>query len=118
MSLVLIKKFDDPRIARRIKAFSSGPKGLQALKDLVDLSEIPPNYGGTGHSIADALLEQGYDPNVNRQNLQLVHVKKKHSASCSVELTAGEAVVVCVCMRSSLDEAFFTVTRDGEIVKN
>jgi hypothetical protein len=116
MSWVLIKKFIDPRTAKQIKVFSSGAKGLQALQDLVDLSEIPPNYGGTGQSIADALLEQGSDPNVKRQNVQLLHIKKKHSASCRVELAAGEAVVIRVYTRSS-SEASFTVTRNGEIVK-
>jgi hypothetical protein len=117
MFWVLIKAFIDPRTARRIKAFSSGPKGLQALNDLVDSSEIPPDYGGTGQSIADALLEQGSDPNVKRQNVQLLHIKKKnHSASCIIELTAGEAVVVHVYTRSA-SEASFTVKRNGEVVK-
>jgi hypothetical protein len=117
MSWIVIKKFVDARTARRIKVFSSGPKGLQALKDLIDLNEIPPDYGGTGQSIAEALLEQGSDPNVKRQNVQLLHIKKKnHSASCSIELAAGEAVVVRVYTRS-VSEASFTVKRNGEVIK-
>ena len=117
MSWVLIKAFIDARTARRIKVFSSGPKGLQALNDLVDSGEIPPDYGGTGQSIADALLEQGSDPNVKRQKVQLLHIKKKNqSASCSIELAAGEAVVVRVYTRSA-SEASFSVKRNGEVVK-
>ena len=117
MSWVLIKAFIDPRTARRIKVFSSGSKGLQALNDLVDSSKIPPDYGGTGQSIAAALLEQGSDPNVKRQNIQLLHIKKKnHSASCSIELAAGEVVVVRVYTRSA-SEASFSVKRNGEVVK-
>jgi hypothetical protein len=116
MSWLIIKKFIDPRTARRIKVFSSGTKGLQALQDLIDLSEIPPDYGGTGQSIASALLEQGSDPNVKRQNVQLLHIKKKNSASCSIELAAGEAVLVRVYTRSS-SAASFTVKRSGVVVK-
>lgn len=98
----LIKKFIDPRTAARIQVFSNEAKGIEALKGLIDLKEIPSDYGGGNVSIHDAFAQQAADPALLRQNVELIYVKRgKTTESKDVwNLQKGESMTVSVYTRS------------------
>jgi hypothetical protein len=50
----VIRKLIDPRTASKIEVFTSSKKGIARMRDLIDDSQIPSDYGGTGPSLAQA----------------------------------------------------------------
>ncbi|CAJ1932649.1 unnamed protein product [Cylindrotheca closterium] len=98
----LIKKFLDPRTAARIQVFSSETKGMEALKGLIDTSQIPEDYGGGNISTHDAFAKQAADPALLRQDVELIHVKRgKTTNSNNVwNLQKDESMAVSVYTRS------------------
>jgi len=98
----LIKKFIDPRTAARIQVFSSETKGIEALKGLIETSEIPEDYGGGNISTHDAFAKQAANPALLRQEVELIHVKRaKTTKSKNVwNLQKDESMSVSVYSRS------------------
>lgn len=112
----LIKKFIDPRTAQRIQVFSNEEKGLAALRKLVDEEEIPVDYGGKNKSVKQAFMDEAADPALKKQEIELLQVKRKGTASLtsSLALSAGEYMEIRVYTRS-VSAAEITVEFNGDI---
>ncbi|KAK1745950.1 CRAL/TRIO domain-containing protein [Skeletonema marinoi] len=50
----VVRKLIDARTASKIEVFTSSKKGFARMRDLIDNSQIPSDYGGTGPSLAQA----------------------------------------------------------------
>ena len=118
LSWGLIKKFIDPRTAQRIQVFSSEERGLKALQKMVDASEIPLDYGGPNKSVKQAFTEEAADPTLLRQEIQLLHVKRKHKTTSHTtwDLEKGEYMAIRVYTRSVSTSAI-TIRINGAIFK-
>ena len=118
LSWGLIKKFIDPRTAQRIHVYSSGEKGMTALRQMVDQTEIPVDYGGTNVSISEAFRKEAADPELLRQDIQLLYVRKKSKATAKQtwELKQGECMTITAYTRS-VSGGSITVLMNGVAVK-
>jgi CRAL/TRIO domain len=115
LSWAIIKKFIDPQTAGRIQIFSNQKKALKALEELVDIEEIPADYGGHNITINEAFMNMSSDPLLIRQEVELLHVKKRHKAHGKNEwvLKQGERIDICVFTRSA-SSAKVTVRVNGD----
>mmetsp|Transcript_9202 Transcript_9202/g.23313 ORF Transcript_9202/g.23313 Transcript_9202/m.23313 type:complete len:768 (+) Transcript_9202:174-2477(+) len=118
LSWGIIKKFIDPRTAARINLFANRDKGLQALKKLVDTSELPTDYCGENISLQDAFLREASDPALLRQNIELICCKKRKSKSECISWTLedGECMEVGLYTRS-VSKARISVSFNDETMK-
>jgi hypothetical protein len=119
VSWTVIRKFIDPRTARRIQVYSNVAKGLSRLLEMVDPSQIPIDYGGTGGlSIASAMLRHGGNAQLKRQPTKLLYLKKKSSDKYRFELVTGEHASVKIYTRSaSSAKVTFKRAESGEQLK-
>lgn len=81
MAWGLIKKFIDPQTASRISVCSGSKQGLKALENVIDITQIPKDYGGSNITIAEAFRKEANDPLLLRQSIELMHVKRKSKAT-------------------------------------
>ena len=86
----IIKKFIDPQTAKRIKLLSGKEASLKALRELVDIDEIPKDYGGNNKTFEQAFLDEANDPYLVRSEVELLHVKRKGKASTKKEFTVNK----------------------------
>jgi hypothetical protein len=119
MSWPLIKKFIDPRTAQRIQVFSNEQKGLQALQRLVSPEQIPTDYGGTYQSVKHAFTKESADPLLRRQEIELIHVRKRGTTSNKNKwesLSREECMTIRVYTRSA-SAAILTIQFNGALYK-
>jgi len=111
----IIKKFIDPQTARRIKVFSNPQQSFEALQSLIDLDQIPQDYGGNNKSLQQAFLDEANDPLLLRQHVEVVHVKRKSKAHLKHEwkLAAGEYMEI-KCYTRSISGCSVTVSVNGQ----
>lgn len=116
MAWGLIKKFIDPQTAARIKLFSNKEQGLKALRDLIDIEEIPRDYGGMNISIAEAFLEEANDPSLLRQEIELIYVRRRGKAISKKvwDVLEGEYMEV-KCYTRTCSGAAIKVMVDDEV---
>lgn len=114
MTWSLIKNFIDPQTAKRIQLFSNKEQGLKALQELIDVDEIPKDYGGNNKSVADAFLQEANDPSLLRQEIELIHVKRKGKGRSKQEwsIKQGEYMELA-CYTRSVSGARITVQING-----
>ena len=118
MAWGLIKKFIDPQTASRISVCSGSKQGFQALENVIDITQIPKDYGGSNISIAEAFRNEANDPLLLRQCIELVHVKRKSKATSNPKkqqewtLQPGEYVDLNCYTRSS-SGASLTISLNG-----
>jgi CRAL/TRIO domain len=114
----LIKKFIDPRTAARIQLFANQDKGLRALEQLVDISELPQDYGGDNMSLQDAFLREASDPALLRQHIELLYCKKRKGSSGSISWTLeeGECMEISLYTRS-VSKSKISVSLNAETIK-
>ena len=111
----LIKKFIDPQTARRIQVYSSKEQGLQALQSVIDIHQIPQDYGGTNISLDEAFLNVANDPLLLRQPIELLHVKRKSKASFKQEWHLHEGEYIDLkCYTRSASGVSLTILLNGE----
>ena len=117
MAWGLIKKFIDPQTAARIKVFSSREQGLKALRDLIEIDQIPEDYGGMNKSIADAFLEEANDPHLVSQEIELIYVRRRGKAISKKvwDVQQGEYMEVR-CYTRSCSAASIKVLVDGDVL--
>ena len=97
--------------------FSNISKGLQRLLEMVEPTQIPTDYGGTGNiSLANAMLETGGMYHLNRQLTHLLYLKSKGTAdSYKFDLKSGEKASLYVYTRSA-SSARVSLFRSDKIV--
>jgi hypothetical protein len=118
LSWGIIKKFIDPRTAQRIQVFSNQEKGLNALQQMVDVEQIPVDYGGTNKTVKEAFTLEAADPTLHRQDIALLYVRKKHKVSTKEAwaLRPDEYMEIRVYTRS-VAAASITVKLNGAVFK-
>ncbi|KAG7369968.1 CRAL/TRIO domain containing protein [Nitzschia inconspicua] len=97
MAWGLIKKFIDPRTAARIQLFANKDKGMKALEKLIDKSQLPLDYDGGNISLSEAFLKESHDPSLIRQEIELVHCKRKgqsHARTWTLERIESMQITV------------------------
>jgi len=115
MTWGVIKKLMDPRTAARIQVFSSPKKGLARLRELVDESEIPADYGGNGPSVQKVLLREASKSStlgnrLQKQESELLHIKRRNGkVHHTFQLAANQSMEVRIYTRS-VSSAKFTVS--------
>ena len=55
----ILKQIIDPRTAKRIQVYSNKKKAFARLAELIDDSNIPSNYGGSGSSLEKCMEDFG-----------------------------------------------------------
>lgn len=101
MAWGLIKKFIDSRTAARIQLFSNKDRGQKALEKLIDKSQIPSDYGGDNVSLSEAFLKEAHDPSLIRQEIELVHCKRRSKSHTKTwTLQNHESLYITVYTRS------------------
>lgn len=114
----VIKKLIDARTAARIQVFSSEEKGLKALQKLVDLTEIPKDYGGSNISIDEAFTIQAADPALVRQHVELLHAKKGKNAKGKQIWKAEDSEFISIkAYTRSVSVASISVLVNGQVFK-
>jgi hypothetical protein len=48
------KKLIDPRTASKIEVFTNSKSGITRMNELIDETQIPSDYGGSGHALAQS----------------------------------------------------------------
>lgn len=81
MAWGLIKKFIDPQTARRITVCSND--GLEAMQSVIELDQIPSDYGGSNKCLQEAFRAEANDPLLLRQHVELLHVNNKRKSIAS-----------------------------------
>ena len=117
----LIKKFIDPQTARRIHVVGGNEdKALRALQKLVPSDQIPQDYGGGNLSLREAARTLANDPLLIRQEVQLLHVKRKSRASLKNEwqIGPGEEMKLVCFTRSCSSASVVVKVNNNTIVKN
>ena len=93
----IIRRWLDPRTAGKIEIFSFKGSAERRLKELIDVDQLPSEYGGTAPSVDEAIVRLG-EGRVSRRVTKLMHVKA-HS-HLGVEVGADEEMEVVVYTRS------------------
>ena len=118
MAWKIMKGLLDARTAKKIEVYASGEKGCGRLAELVDLAEIPSDFGGHSPSLDDSIREHCRRPGDRREFYStLVHVKKTEmkKAEMLYVLKAGESARVCVYTRSTTG-AMVSVSCQGKAI--
>mmetsp|Transcript_5621 Transcript_5621/g.10905 ORF Transcript_5621/g.10905 Transcript_5621/m.10905 type:complete len:440 (-) Transcript_5621:157-1476(-) len=96
----IIKGWIDPRTAGKIELISNRKNWEARLRELVDVDQLPSDYGGKGMATT-ATLASDVPKGVMKQKHELVHVRT--SGSSSVEVPAGGSLHVTVFTRSQTE---------------
>lgn len=108
LSWTLIKGWLDARTANKIEVIASRKAWEARLLELVDVDQLPSDYGGTGPSTADVFKrEAARGDDIKRRLVHLLHVRS--SGHHQVTLETGEIAEISVHTRS-LTGAKFEVT--------
>eukprot|EP00522_Entomoneis_paludosa_P012964 CAMPEP_0172447248 /NCGR_PEP_ID=MMETSP1065-20121228/6588_1 /TAXON_ID=265537 /ORGANISM="Amphiprora paludosa, Strain CCMP125" /LENGTH=623 /DNA_ID=CAMNT_0013198495 /DNA_START=39 /DNA_END=1910 /DNA_ORIENTATION=- len=116
----LIKTFMDPRTARKITVYSNEAKGQARLLELVDKSEIPSNFGGSGPSLEKSIRENTRKPGEDHIDHYSTFVSLRNKTDSKkidklYVLKADQTANVTVFTRSIIG-ANFTVSCGGKVV--
>jgi hypothetical protein len=110
MAWSVIKKLIDPRTASKIEIFTNTEAGLQRLNEMIDKSQIPLEYNGTGSSLAEAAASGGESLVVLNQLMNLT--KKQPEINHDFDLKDDKEVTLTVYTRCK-EGAIVTVSRTG-----
>jgi hypothetical protein len=110
MAWSVIKKLIDPRTASKIEIFTNTEAGLQRLNEMIDKSQIPLEYNGTGSSLAEAAASGGESLVVLNQLMNLT--KKQPEIIHDFDLKDDKEVTLTVYTRCK-EGAIVTVSRTG-----
>ena len=110
MAWSVIKKLIDPRTASKIEILTNTEAGLQRLNEMIDKSQIPLEYNGTGSSLAEAAASGGESLVVLNQLMNLT--KKQPEINHDFDLKDDKEVTLTVYTRCK-EGAIVTVSRTG-----
>lgn len=90
---------------------------MSRLRDLIDKSEVPSDYGGSGKSIADAVMEQGglNLKVIKRQEVFVLYIKRKGGkVTHQFTLDANEKMSIKIYTRSTSSAKFRVYCSDKQ----
>eukprot|EP00551_Chaetoceros_affinis_P005848 CAMPEP_0203683444 /NCGR_PEP_ID=MMETSP0090-20130426/47525_1 /ASSEMBLY_ACC=CAM_ASM_001088 /TAXON_ID=426623 /ORGANISM="Chaetoceros affinis, Strain CCMP159" /LENGTH=511 /DNA_ID=CAMNT_0050552591 /DNA_START=261 /DNA_END=1797 /DNA_ORIENTATION=+ len=96
----IIKGFLDARTAAKIELFSSSSAAEKCLKELIDVDQIPVDYGGTAESTDDTMARMSPD----KLFTQVLYIRS--SDSKKYEIKADEEADVWIYTRSKIGANF------------
>mmetsp|Transcript_12290 Transcript_12290/g.26170 ORF Transcript_12290/g.26170 Transcript_12290/m.26170 type:complete len:450 (+) Transcript_12290:193-1542(+) len=94
----IIKGWIDPRTAGKIELISSRKNWEARLRELVDVDQLPSDYGGKGMATTETLAKEAPE-GVLKQHHELVHVRQ--SGHATVDIPNGGSMNVTVFTRST-----------------
>jgi len=98
MTWSIIKGWIDPRTAGKIELISSRKKWEARMRELVDVDQLPSDYGGKGVATTETLAKESPE-GVSKQHFKLVHVRS--SGSTAVEVPPGGEMEVTIYTRAT-----------------
>lgn len=120
----VVRKLIDARTASKIEVFTNSKKGIARMQDLIDNSQIPTDYGGTGPTLAQAAAgvraaatgsTGDSKPQDSRQVVALnkvMHLKNHQEKSKDFELKEGQTMAVTIYTRCK-NGATAAIIREG-----
>jgi len=114
MSWSIIKSFIDPRTAKKIEIYSSAEKGTKRLFELVDETEVPSDFGGTGPSIEKITQDSDYNSNV-KWLMKEVTLKPKSKRIVDIEISPEEHLSSLKIYTRSSSSAMVSLCIDGDV---
>jgi len=124
----VVRKLIDARTASKIEVFTNTKKGIARMQDLIDNSQIPSDYGGTGPSLAQAAAgvsaaaaaagsTTGSAPKPQDSSKvvalnKVLHLKNHQEKSKDFELKEGQTMAVTIYTRCK-NGATATIIREG-----
>lgn len=107
----IIKGWIDPRTAGKIELISSRKSWEARLRELVDVDQLPSDYGGKGTATTETLAKEAPE-GVKGQQHEMVHVRQ--SGHCTVDVPAGGELEVQVFTRSTADVTISIVDENSK----
>ena len=92
----IIKGFIDARTSAKVELFSSSSAAFKCMKEIIDVDQIPSDYGGTGESTITTLEKMSEG---NKIQTQVLYVKTYDSTK--VEIGPGEEASFGVYTRAT-----------------
>jgi hypothetical protein len=115
----VVRKLIDARTASKIEVFTSSKKGMARMQDLIDNSQIPSDYGGTGPSLAQAASEVSAGASKPQDSSKVVVLNKvihlrgsNQEKNKKIDLKEGQTMTVTIYTRSKKG-AKAAITREG-----
>jgi len=100
MTWRLIKGWLDPRTANKIEVISNKKKGEERLRELVDVDQLPVDYGGEAEDTNKTIAKKAD----GRIDFKIIHLKAK--GEDTIQIDAGEKVEIEVFTRSTVGAKF------------
>eukprot|EP00980_Cylindrotheca_fusiformis_P000782 scaffold184_cov125-Cylindrotheca_fusiformis.AAC.17 len=103
----LIKGWLDPRTASKVEVISGRDKWEEKLRDIIDVSELPEDYGGKAPASIKTIENENYSGKLKRVHTEVMYLRG-HS-SVSHQISSDEEVEITIYTRSK-SGAKFTVS--------
>lgn len=94
----LIKGWLDPRTASKVEVVSSRDKWEEKLREIVDVEELPSDYGGKGPNTIETIEKENFSGKLKKMHSEVIYVRG--SGSATFEIAAGEELDVSIYTRS------------------
>eukprot|EP00543_Licmophora_paradoxa_P008838 CAMPEP_0202458932 /NCGR_PEP_ID=MMETSP1360-20130828/28685_1 /ASSEMBLY_ACC=CAM_ASM_000848 /TAXON_ID=515479 /ORGANISM="Licmophora paradoxa, Strain CCMP2313" /LENGTH=421 /DNA_ID=CAMNT_0049079693 /DNA_START=44 /DNA_END=1309 /DNA_ORIENTATION=- len=107
----IIKGWLDPRTANKVSVLSSRTSWEKKLKELVDVDQLPSDYGGTGPNTIET-LDASSPGDMKRLKTEVLYLRG--SGSVKADIADGESVEIAVWTRSNAG-ATFSVTDQNKV---
>lgn len=107
----------DPNTTKRIELYSSPEKGLERLRELIDDSQLPCDYGGQAMSTSEAILREGRTgPVPLKQIVELLKIARRQGKFEFV-LQHDEEISFAIYTRSKSCTDFCLLNERDEVVE-
>lgn len=116
-----IRKFIDPRTASKIEVFTNAKAGSARMRELIDESQIPSDYDGSGSSLAQAAAgavgsaSSCTSPKIVAVNHLLTLTKKHNERSYDFQVEDSKQLTLTINTRCKTG-ATAALFRDGTLV--
>jgi len=100
----VIKGWIDVRTANKVELYSSKSSATKRLLELIDVNELPSDYGGSAKSTISVLAEQAVSSDVKKMETHILRVRK--SASYTYQLASNQEIQISVFTNSTNGASF------------
>jgi hypothetical protein len=98
-----IKAFMDPATAKKVELYGNETKGRHRLLELVESASLASDFGGTGLSTAEIVMQQGAgfeNSRKSRQIVKLIKIHRDNEVKCDLEIEDDELASICIYTRA------------------